>query len=407
MIYSLRRKLIWISGISVISVFIIIFAAIYIISTHQLNTAMDTLTDRIASNDGIFPEIDEEHPLPPRAFFDFITEETKFSTRFFTVRYDRSGNIISTDIEFIASIAEETARDYAGEAMNRNRDRGWVKEYRYKIYQTSMGKAVVFVDGNMNRSMTSMLLVVAGVVLIMSSIIILILIFIFSKRAVKPVAESYEKQKQFITDANHELKTPLTLILTNLDIVEAEVGKNEWLEDIRAEGERMNELVKQLVTLTRMDEDRTYMNRENFSLSDAITDTISEFQMLSEEKRKPIKAAVQSDMDYYGDEAGIRRVISILLDNALKYCDPGGEIFISLTGKHHPVICVENTYHMVDTLELDKLFDRFYRADSSRTFTGSYGIGLSIAKAVVEKHHGDICAYKKDAAHIGFRIILK
>ncbi len=407
MIYSLRRKLIWISGISVISVFIIIFAAIYIISTHQLNTAMDTLTDRIASNDGIFPEIDEEHPLPPRAFFDFITEETKFSTRFFTVRYDRSGNIISTDIEFIASIAEETARDYAGEAMNRNRDRGWVKEYRYKIYQTSMGKAVVFVDGNMNRSMTSMLLVVAGVVLIMSSIIILILIFIFSKRAVKPVAESYEKQKQFITDANHELKTPLTLILTNLDIVEAEVGKNEWLEDIRAEGERMNELVKQLVTLTRMDEDRTYMNRENFSLSDAITDTISEFQMLSEEKRKPIKAAVQSDMDYYGDEAGIRRVISILLDNALKYCDPGGEIFISLAGKHHPVICVENTYHMVDTLELDKLFDRFYRADSSRTFTGSYGIGLSIAKAVVEKHHGDICAYKKDAAHIGFRIILK
>lgn len=407
MIYSLRRKLIWISGISVISVFIVIFAAIYIVSTHQLNSAMDTLTDRIASNDGIFPEIDEEHPLPPRGLFDFITEETKFSTRFFTVRYDQSGNIDSADIEFVASVTEETARGYAKEAMNRNRDRGWVKGYRYKIYQTSMGRAVVFVDGNMNRSMASMLLVAAGVVLILSLIIILILIIVFSKRAVKPVAESYEKQKQFITDANHELKTPLTLILTNLDIVEAEVGKNEWLGDIRAEGERMNELVKQLVTLTRMDEDRTDMNRENFSLSDAVTDTVSEFQTLSEEKRKPIKTAVQSGRDYYGDEAGIRRVISILLDNALKYCDPGGEIFVSLTGKHHPVICVENTYSMVDTLELDKLFDRFYRADSSRTFTGSFGIGLSIAKVVVEKHHGDICAYKKDAAHIGFRIVLK
>jgi len=407
MIYSLRKKLIWISGVSVITVFIIIFAAITIVSIHQLNTAMDTLTDRISSNDGSFPEIDEEHPLPPRGFTDFITEETKFSTRFFTVRYNRDGNIVSADIEFVASVTEETARAYAREAMNQNRERGWIDRYRYKIYGTSMGQAVVFVDGNMNRSMTAMLLVAAGVVLILSLIIILILIIIFSKRAVRPVAESYEKQKQFITDASHELKTPLTLILTNLDIVEAEAGKNEWLDDIRAEGERMNELVRQLVTLTRMDEDQTDICREDFSLSDAVTDTVSEFQTLSEEKGKPIKSAVQSGVDYCGDESGIRRVVSILLDNALKYCDSGGEIFVSLTGKHHPVICVENTFDAVDTLERDKLFDRFYRGDSSRTFTGSFGIGLSIAKAVVQKHHGEIFAYKKDDDHIGFRVILK
>ena len=407
MIYSLRRKLIWISGVSVITVFIIIFAAIYIVSVHQLSTAMDTLTDRIASNDGSFPEIDDEHPLPPKGFHDFITEETKFSTRFFTVRCNQSGDIVSADIEFVASVTEETARSYAGEAMKRNRERGWIEGYRYKVYQTDMGQAVVFVDGNMNRSMTSMLLLAAGAVLILSLIVILILIIIFSKRAVRPVAESYEKQKQFITDANHDLKTPLTLILTNLDIVEAEVGKNEWLEDIRAEGERMSELVKQLVTLSRMDEDRTDMSRENFSLSDAVTDTVSEFQMLSEEKDKPIKAAVQTGIDYCGDEAGIRRVISILLDNALKYCDSGGEIFISLTRKHHPIICVENTCSVVDTLELDKLFDRFYRADPSRTYTGSFGIGLSIAKAIVQKHQGEISAYKKDACHIGFQVILK
>lgn len=407
MIYSLRKKLIWISGVSVIAVFIVIFAAIYIVSTHQLNTAMDMLTERISSNDGIFPEIDEEHPVPHTGFQDFITEETKFSTRFFTVRYDRDGTIVSIDVEFVASVTEETARNYAGEVMSQNRERGWMEGYRYKVYQTSMGRAIVFVDGNMNRSMTTMLLLAAGIVLILSLIIILALIIIFSKRAVRPVAESYEKQKQFITDANHELKTPLTLILTNLDIVEAEVGKNEWLEDIRAEGERMNALVKQLVTLTRMDEDQADMSRENFSLSDAVTDTISEFQSLSEERKKPIKANVQPNVSYCGDEAGIRRVVSILLDNALKYCDPGGEIFISLMGRHRPVLCVENTAHAVDTLDLNKLFDRFYRADSSRTFTGSFGIGLSIAKAIVQKHQGEISAYKKDAAHIGFRVVLK
>lgn len=407
MIYGLRKKMIWISGVSVIAVFVLIFAAIYIVSTHQLNSAMDTLTDRISSNDGIFPEIDEDHPLPPRGFPDFITEETKFSTRFFTVRYDKNGDIVSSDLEFVASVTEETAVEYAGEAMDRNRERGWIESYRYKIYQTSMGQAVVFVDGNMNRSMTVMLLLAAGVVLILSLIIILVLIIIFSKRAVRPVAESYEKQKQFITDANHELKTPLTLILTNLDIVEAEVGKNEWLEDIRAESERMNALVKQLVMLTRMDEEQTDMSREHFSLSDAVTDTVSEFQMLSEERGKPVKISVQSGVAYCGDEAGIRRVISILLDNALKYCDPGGEIFISLTEKHRIMLCVENTCHAVDTLELDKLFDRFYRADPSRTFTGSFGIGLSIAKAIVQKHQGEISAYKKDADHIGFRVVFK
>lgn len=407
MIYSLRKKLIRISGVSVIAVFIVIFVAITAVSVNQLNAAMDTLTDRISSNDGIFPEIDEEHPLPRRGFRNFITEETKFSTRFFTVRYDKDDAIIAADIEFVASVTEETARDYAEEAMARDRERGWIEGFRYKVYQTSKGLAVVFVDGNMNRSMTGMLLVAAGVVLILSLAVILILIIIFSKRAVRPVAESYEKQKQFITDANHELKTPLTLILTNLDIVEAEVGKNEWLEDIRTEGERMNALVRQMVTLSRMDEDQTEMDWERFSLSDAVTDTISEFQRLSEEKEKPIKAAVQSDITYCGDESGIRHVISILLDNALKYCDPGGEIRISLTEKRRTVFSVENTCQAVGTLELNRLFDRFYRADPSRTFTGSFGIGLSIAKAVVEKHHGEIYAYKKDAYHIGFRVVLK
>jgi signal transduction histidine kinase len=225
---------------------------------------------------------------------------------------------------------------------------------------------------------------------------------------VKPIAESYEKQKQFITDANHELKTPLTLILANLDIIEADIGKNEWLDDIRAEGERMNALVKQLVMLTRMDEEKTEVSISTFSLSDAVNDTVSDFQTLAEENRKPIFADVQQGISYTGEEEGIRRVISILLDNALKYCDEGGSVSLSLTAKRHPTVCIENTFAEVDNIELDKLFDRFYRADKARTFSGGFGIGLSIAKAIVEKqHHGEINAYKASQGHIGFRVVLK
>ena len=409
MIYSLRKKLIGICGISVITVFIIIFVLIYIFSMKQLNMAMDVITDRISQNDGVFPELDEQHPLPPDVdrFPDFITEETKFSTRFFTVHFSTSGNISSTNMESVTSITEETACEYARTALEKNKIRGWMKGYRYKIYDTGYGKAIVFVDGNMNRSVASMTLLSAGAVLIGSLIVILILIIIFSRRAVQPVAESYEKQKQFITDANHELKTPLTLILTNLDIIEAETGKSEWLEDIRAESERMNALVHQLVTLTRMDEDGNNVEHELFSISDMVDDILSEFTVLAGEKGLHLSAAVQPGISYRGDEAALRRVISILLDNAVRYCDADGIIEFVLSGKKKPVITVENSCRDVNHMELNRLFDRFYRSDQSRTFSGGFGIGLSIAQAIVHKHHGDIYAYKKDEKHIGFKVTLR
>ena len=407
MIYRLRKRLIRISGLSVTLVFIIIYAGIYIISINRLNDTMDTLTDVISPNDGRFPPFNEMSPPPDGEFAPFITKETPFSTRFFIVRYDSFGRIVSSDVEFIASVTEETAREYAEQAISSGNERGWIDRYRYKISDTSRGQTIVFVDGTINRSITRMLLLAVGVILLCSFALILVLIILFSKRSVKPIAKSYEKQKQFITDANHELKTPLTLILANLDIIESDIGKNEWIDDIRAEGERMNALINRLGMLTRMDEENTEVNAVTFSLSDAVSDTVSEFQTIAEERKKPVFAEVQPGIFYTGDESEIRRVISILLDNALKYCNEGGNISLSVSAKRYPVICMENTFAEVDHIELNKLFDRFYRADRARTFTGSFGIGLSIAKAIVERNHGEIRAYKAGPDRIGFRVILK
>lgn len=220
------------------------------------------------------------------------------------------------------------------------------------------------------------------------------------------MAESYEKQKQFITDANHELKTPLTLILSNLDIVEADVGKNEWLDDIRSESERMGLLINQMVTLCRMDESDTPLALADVDLSGVVDDTVSEFEALAADRKKKLTASVEPGVHYRGDEALLRRLAAILLDNAVKYFDAGGEIRVSLRCRHHPVFTVENTYAEVDRLELDRLFDRFYRADKARTFTGSFGIGLSIAQSIAKKHKGSVIAYKKEGV-IGFRAELK
>ena len=235
---------------------------------------------------------------------------------------------------------------------------------------------------------------------------IILLIILISKKAVKPVAESYEKQKQFITDANHELKTPLTLIRTNLDIMESESGANEWLSDIREETEIMTELVNRLVTLARMDEDQNELNALSFNLSNAVTETVSIFTSAIEKSQKQLSVDIASSVGYIGDEASIRQVISILMDNAVKYCDEGGTICVSLCGGKHPVLTVDNTYSSVGSIELSRLFDRFYRADKARTYGSGFGVGLSIAKASVEKHRGNITVRNLGNEAIRFQVKL-
>lgn len=251
-----------------------------------------------------------------------------------------------------------------------------------------------------NRFLYTFLLIIIG-----SSLIVLILIILISKRVVYPAAESYEKQKQFITDANHELKTPLTLILSDLDIVESEVGENEWLDDIRSEGERMGILINQLVALSRMDEDQSNLTLSDFDLSSTISDTVSEFKLLAQERQKEMTADIEPAISYRGDEGLIRRLASVLLDNAVKYCDAEGQIRVSLYRKRRPVLVVENTYGAVDNIDMGRLFDRFYRADKARTYDGSFGIGLSLAKSIAKSHHGDIRAYKRGKM-IGFKVEL-
>lgn len=413
MIYKLQRRFILICTVSVLAVLVLIFGVILALNISSLNRNMDVLADRVSEGGGRFPGSFENgfkpEKLPPRGEqnFDFITPETPFSTRHFTVLFDRSGGVTKTYTESIYAITEEQAIEYAQNALRERKDRGWISTYRYKAFSTERSVGVVFVDGSMNRTAMMQSMAISGVVLFACGALVVVLILLLSKRAVKPIAESYEKQKQFITDANHELKTPLTLILTNLDIAESELGKNEWLDDIRSEGHRMTELVNQLVALSRMDEDRHMLHLSDVALGQMVSNTVSEFEPLALSRGKTLGANVDTDIVYRGDEALLHRLMGILLDNAVKYCDYGGDIVVTLHRNRHIVLTVENTYAAVSELELNRLFDRFYRADKARTFKGGYGVGLSMAKAIAEKHKGEITAYKKDATHIGFKVILQ
>ena len=414
MIYKLQRRFILICTVSVFTVVTLVFGIFAFLNISSMNKNMDILADRVSEGGGRFPSYLEDGFKPEKdkkppdkdMNFNFITPETPFATRHFTVFFDKEGNADQIFTDSIYSITEEGAIEYAEKAIDGANDRGWISHYRYKVFSNEFGVGVVFVDGSMSRSALMQSTTIAGSVLIGCAALVLILIFLLSKKAVKPIAESYEKQKQFVTDANHELKTPLTLILANLDIAEAEIGKNEWLDDIRSEGHRMTELVNQLVALSRMDEEGHRMNVSEVSLGEIVLDTVSEFEPLAKDRGKTLTASVDKEITYHGDEALLYRLVGILMDNAVKYCDNGGEIRVTLQKGRRTVLSVENTYAAVAEIALHKLFDRFYRADKSRKFTGGYGIGLSMAKAIAEKHKGEISAYRRDGTHIGFKVVL-
>ena len=215
MIYRLQRRFILISTLSVLLVIALVFGVMLMLNIKSMNRNMDVLADRVSEGGGRFPGSLEEKPYPEKIppkneqKFDFITPETPFATRHFTVFFDKNGEVSQTIMEFISSIPEDKAIEYAKESIDGGKERGWIYNYRYKIFSTEMGCGVVLVDGSMSRSALMQSTTISAIVLLSCAALVLILIFLLSKKAVKPIAESYEKQKQFITDANHELKTPL------------------------------------------------------------------------------------------------------------------------------------------------------------------------------------------------------
>lgn len=411
MIDQLQKKFIKICGCAMLGVMAIMFGLIIVLSQNQLNQTMDQLTDRISDTNARNPERVEgdrgnkpdEHRLPK-----WMNEDTKDSMRFFIAVFDANGNLEQVDISFVSSVDHVKAEQYALKAFNQSQSRGWIGSFRYKTMLQGDETIIVFVDGNMNRVMSWMTVMTVCMVIVGCFLAVFLLIVFFSKRAVKPIAESYEKQKQFITDANHELKTPLTLILTNLDILESEIGQNEWVEDMRSEGEQMSALVNSLVTLTRMDEDQPTTQFVSLDFRALLEQVCENFKSLAEEMHLTLQVEIPEEKRMLeGDPEALRRLLAILLDNAVKYCDADGTIRVTMSDGKHPVLCVENDYQGVDQLQLDKLFDRFYRADPARSNQGSFGIGLSIAQAIVQKHHGKITAYAKNHQVIGFKVVLK
>lgn len=407
MIKKLQKKFIVVSAISVFSVITLIFLVINTLNYISLNKQLDRINDRIVENGGILNKPNKDPFNPPKPNdndFGYINPETPFSARYFTVFFNSNNEIVLVNTESIYSVNNEQAIKYA-QQINQNKEKGWLSNYRYKMFNTKGGYAITFLDGTTIISSTYQTMFISLIVLYSTGLVVLLLIILLSKRVTKPIAQTYEKQKQFITDANHELKTPLTLILANLDIAESELGQNEWLTDIRTEGQRMTHLVNKLVELSRLDEEKKNIQFNKLNISDILKDITSEFKYICEKNEITIISNIENNIHINAEEALIRKLIYLLMDNATKYCDQKGIIKIILKANKNISLSIENTYQAINEIELDKLFDRFYRGNKARTFNGGFGIGLSIAQNIVNVHKASISVSKANNDTIKFTII--
>ena len=403
--------------LSLLAILVVMIAVINITNAVGIFRDTDNQLAILTSNNGLFPGMERNNRFAPFGPFDPFSfdrlQNTKvlempYQSRYFVVWFDSSQNISALDLMHIAAVSEEDATNYGLQAAVSNKEKGMLHSYRYQKATTSEGNLfIVFVDMSISLLNIYSLLSKSILVGLFALVAMFILVFMFSTSAVAPVVESLEKQKRFITDAGHELKTPLAVISANVDVLELEAGKSEWTSSIRNQVKRMNSLVKNLLTLSRMDEERMRVVFTDFDLSITVKEAATSFQALAESKGKNYQTEIEDGIHITGDQKSIEQLTSLLLDNAMKYSSENGLIRLLLVKDKQITLEVSNTCNSIPDGNLDRLFDRFYRADSSRSRdTGGYGIGLSVARAIATSHGGTIEALRDGDKLIRFVVKL-
>ena len=287
-------------------------------------------------------------------------------------------------------------------------DKGFYMDMMYEITRDDLNTVVVLIDLSNELNFLVSLMRISLIITGSSLLFVFLFSYYLSRWAIKPVKTAIENQQRFISDASHELKTPLTVISANAEVLESEIGESRWLSNIKSQTQIMSDLVFDLLDLAKMDETREEMVLSEFDLSSVVLSKSLEFECTAFENGKTFEQNITENVRYRGNEESIKHLVTILIDNAIKHSDENGIIRVTLnvTGNKR-IFQVYNTGNGIKNSEKDKIFNRFYRSDESRSkVTGGYGLGLSIAKAIVDAHKGTISVDGEENKWISFTVVL-
>lgn len=390
MLRKLKTKFLLAAIVALIIVLTVIIGTINFLNYRSIVSDADFTLKILMDNSGRFPN---KPGMMKPDFNIHITPETPFESRFFTVIY-KNGELESVDTASIAAINDETAILMAKTVISSKITKGFWGNYRFLSATRGDKTSVIFLDCTKSLDAANTFLIVSVIISILGIIAVFLLLWIISARIVKPIIDGYDKQKEFITNAGHDIKTPLTIIDADAELLEMELGDNEWLSDIRKQTARMTSLTNDLIYLSRMEEKELSPHIE-FSLTDVAEEAISSFAAPARTKSIAIESDIPRAITYKGDEESIRKLLSLLLDNAVKYSPDGERICVSVKRQGLWVsIKISNVAPNITEDTVKRMFDRFYRSDSSRSSGGGFGIGLSVASAIVASHKGRISANK-------------
>ncbi len=390
MFKSLRRKFITTAVGSVAVVIAILAIALNFINYYKLEERIDTTLLDASKSQALIKIFAEDGD-------DLIITKNSSSTTdyngFSIAKVDDSGRIIKTYRDDTLIPNQDALQSKVIAALSEGKTSGFIGSYRFLKAETNVGNLILFL--NCQRELDSQHSFEKNSLLISIGVIasVFVLIVLVSKRVIAPIQETYIKQKQFITGASHELKTPLAIISSNADVLEMMNGDSKWTQNIHNQVDRLTSLVNSLVVFSRMEEKDT-VERSRFDLTSALESRIEDFDELANFQKKNIVTDVDSNLYYFGEEASIVQLMDILLENAIKYAPEDSSISVSLKKNRKYAILKVSNKAEVKKGDLSKVFERFYRLDESRNSAiKGYGIGLSMAQLIAEKHKETIRAY--------------
>ena len=404
MIQEIRRKFIRIA-VAVLSAAMIALAVIINVSNwiEVRGEIRETLTG-LAQSAGSGGRMENG---PGKKGRDRHMQNTLDESRYFLARLSGNGEFSIVDASRASGESEEEMAEMVRTALDSGKNTGMTGHYMYLITEDRGKDTAVFLNIETRLDALNRLLLLSGVACAGGIAASWLLVVLCSKKAIQPLIRNAVQQKQFITDAGHELKTPLTVISANMDVLELNTAPNEWIDNTRKQLAGMSGLINNMIFLSRMDEDGAVLNREPVDLSALVRQEAEPFQAMADFMGKTFEAAVKDGIVLQGDRQALRRMVNQLCDNAMKYSPEEDTIRLHLDASGREIrLTEENSLKEPLSKEaVSHLFDRFYRPDASRSRdSGGYGIGLSMVRAVAEKHGGKAGAETKETGRICFTV---